>query len=258
MSEAVRGMFNSLARRYDLGNDLLSLGLHRRWKLAAAARALDVARLPERSVAASAESVHPPLRILDCACGSGDVALAIARLAVRRGVGARICGLDFAAEMLEVASQRCAAWSAQSGVSIGLEQGDLLALPYSSESFDAATIAFGIRNVDDPVVGLREMARVLRRNGRVVVLETGQPANKLWRAIYNIYGHVIMEPLGALATGQREAYTYLNRTAASFPCGERFMHLMRGVELGSRPVFSSVSGRPLMGGIAWLYVAIRA
>lgn len=235
-------MFDALARRYDLGNDLLSLGLHRAWKQAAAREALRAAQAGR-------------LRALDCACGSGDILLAMARQA-RGRLDCALHGLDFSSEMLEVCQQRLDASGA--GAQVELVCGDVLNLQYADGSFDAATIGFGIRNVDDPLRGICEMARVVRPGGRVVVLETGQPGNRLWRAVYRLYGRLVMEPLGGIATGQREAYAYLNRTAASFPCGERFMQLMRSAKPGSAPAFSAVSGRALMGGIAWLYCGIRA
>lgn len=249
MSEAVRGMFDALARRYDRGNDLLSFGLHRRWKHAAARLAL------------SASQPGRPFRLLDCACGSGDILLAAWAQYPRFPFASfEGIGLDFAPEMLEVARQRALRGGDAQEQRLRFVHGDALDLQFKDGEFDAATIGFGIRNVDDPALCLREMARVVRPGGHVVVLETGQPANSLWRAIYRAYGHLIMEPLGGLSTGQRSAYRYLNETAARFPCGPAFLEIMRATRIGepgpAGQAFSSVRGWPLLGGIAWLYLAV--
>jgi demethylmenaquinone methyltransferase/2-methoxy-6-polyprenyl-1,4-benzoquinol methylase len=127
-----------------------------------------------------------------------------------------------------------------------------MALPYPEQSFDVASIAFGIRNVDDPQLCLREMARVVRPGGRVVVLEFGQPKG-LFGALYRFYSRVFMPRIGALLTGNRAAFQYLPKTAASFPSGERFLQLMRDAG-----VFSQVRSRPLTFGVAHIYVGVRA
>jgi demethylmenaquinone methyltransferase/2-methoxy-6-polyprenyl-1,4-benzoquinol methylase len=126
---------------------------------------------------------------------------------------------------------------------------DALALPFRSASFDVASIAFGIRNVDDPVRCLREMARVVRPGGRVVVLEFGQPRGP-FGALFRAYSRHAMPAIGGLLTGNRAAYEYLPRTAASFPAGEKFLALMD--EAGA---FSERAAWPLTFGTAFVYVA---
>jgi demethylmenaquinone methyltransferase/2-methoxy-6-polyprenyl-1,4-benzoquinol methylase len=139
--------------------------------------------------------------------------------------------------------------SGSAGVAIRFEQADVLNLRYEDDSFDVASIAFGIRNVVDPEQGLREMARTVRPGGRVVVLEFGQPDGAIFGPAYRLYSRRILPVIGGWVSGQRAAYEYLDRTSSRFPAGERFAALMR--ETGS---FRSVSAHPMTGGVAYVYV----
>ncbi len=226
MSEQVRDMFSSIAPRYDLTNVVLSFGVDRLW----------------RHTAVRASGAAPGARVLDCATGTGDLALALRRAV---GPGGDVVAMDFCAPMLGAAQQK----AQRAGLGdIRFEVADVLALPYPTARFDIATIAFGIRNVDDPVRCLQEMSRVVRRGGRVVVLEFGQPEG-LWGALYRTYSRRLMPWLGGLLTGNRSAYAYLPRTAAAFPAGQRFLELM-----DQAGTFSSRQARSLSGGIALVYV----
>jgi demethylmenaquinone methyltransferase / 2-methoxy-6-polyprenyl-1,4-benzoquinol methylase len=224
VSEQVREMFASIARRYDAANEVLSLGVHRGWRRAAV-------RL---------SGVVPGDRVLDCATGTGDLALAFKRAV---GPTGEVVGTDFCAEMLETAPAK----ARRAGLEVRFEVADALALPYADRSFDVASIAFGIRNVDDPVRCLREMARVVRRGGRVVVLEFGQPHGP-FGALFRVYSRQVMPAIGGLLTGNRAAYEYLPRTAAAFPAGDSFLGLMD--EAGS---FWQRSATPLLAGTAYVY-----
>lgn len=224
MSKAVERMFTGIARRYDRANDVLSLGVHRRW----------------RSAAVRASRAKEGDDVLDLATGTGDLALAF-----RRAVGAgRVVGLDFSAGMLRQAAAKVARRKAR----VDLVRGDALALPVPAASFDVASIAFGIRNVDDPARCVAEMARAVRPGGRVVVLEFGTPGGAIGPA-YRWYSRHVMPRVGQLVTGDRAAFEYLPRTAAAFPCGERFVALMRAAA-----PFASIETRRLTGGVVWLYV----
>jgi demethylmenaquinone methyltransferase/2-methoxy-6-polyprenyl-1,4-benzoquinol methylase len=229
VSEQVREMFASIARRYDAANEVLSLGVHRGWRRAAV-------RL---------SGVLPGDRVLDCATGTGDLALAFKRAV---GPSGEVVGTDFCAEMLETAPAK----ARRAGLEVRFEVADALALPYADRSFDVASIAFGIRNVDDPVRCLREMARVIRRGGRVVVLEFGQPHGP-FGALFRLYSRQVMPAIGGLLTGNRAAYEYLPRTAAAFPAGDRFLGLMD--EAGA---FSQRNATRLLAGTAYVYAGTVA
>ena len=202
MSTEVRQMFSSIATRYDVTNEVLSLGIHRLWR--------------RRAVRLS--GARPGDAVLDCATGTGDLALAFKR---RVGEAGRVVGSDFCPEMLDSAPAK----AAREGLDVRFQVADVLALPFADASFDVASIAFGIRNVDDPVKCLSELARVVRPGGRVVVLEFGQPTG-FFGALFRFYSRVVMPRVGGLLTGNRAAYEYLPRTSAAFPSGERFLTLM--------------------------------
>ncbi len=225
MSEQVQAMFARIAPRYDDANDILSFGLHRAWR---------------RRVVQLAQA-RAGQRVLDCATGTGDLALAFKKIV---GASGQVIGTDFCAPMLASAPAK----ARRAHLDVTFEVADVLALPYDDNSFDIASIAFGIRNVDSPAQCLREMARVVRSGGRVAVLEFGQPSG-LFRVPYTFYSRYVMPALGGLLTGDRSAYEYLPRTAAAFPCQGRFLALMDSVG-----VFASARFIPFLFGIAYLYL----
>ncbi len=225
-ADRIRTMFGSIARRYDRANTILSAGVHHRWRRKAV----------RRSGAKAGD------RVLDCATGTGDLAIAF-----RKAVGDRgeVIGTDFTPQMIDLARAK--------DPHIRFEVADVTQLPFESLRFDISSIAFGIRNVSDPRRGIAELARVVRSGGRVVVLEFGQPRNRLFRAIYDWYSRHILTRLGGAVTGERAAYEYLERSAGRFPCGDELVSLM--LESAS---FSSIDYIPLTFGIAYLYVGVKA
>jgi demethylmenaquinone methyltransferase/2-methoxy-6-polyprenyl-1,4-benzoquinol methylase len=229
MSTEVRQMFSSIAPRYDVTNEVLSFGVHRLW----------------RRVAVKASGARPGNRVLDCATGTGDLALAFKRTV---GSDGSVLGTDFCQEMLIPAPAK----AAREGLDVKFEVADAMALPYADDSFDVASIAFGIRNVDDPVRCLKEMARVVKPGGRVVVLEFGQPSGP-FGALFRFYSRFIMPAVGGLLTGNRAAYQYLPKTSAAFPAGPRFLALME-----QAGCFSERQARPLTFGTAYVYVGTVA
>jgi demethylmenaquinone methyltransferase/2-methoxy-6-polyprenyl-1,4-benzoquinol methylase len=229
MSTEVRQMFSSIAPRYDVTNEVLSFGVHRLW----------------RRVAVKASGARPGHKVLDCATGTGDLALAFKRTVGGEG---SVLGTDFCQEMLIPAPAK----AAREGLEVKFEVADALALPYADDSFDVASIAFGIRNVDDPVRCLKEMARVVKPGGRVVVLEFGQPSGP-FGALFRFYSRYIMPAVGGLLTGNRAAYQYLPKTSANFPAGQRFVALME-----QAGCFSERQARPLTFGTAYVYVGTVA
>lgn len=225
MSAEVRQMFSSIAPRYDVTNEVLSFGVHRLWR-----------RVTVRLSGAKAGD-----SVLDCATGTGDLALVFKR---KVGTGGRVVGTDFCPEMLESAPAK----AAREGLAVEFQVADALALPFADHSFDVASISFGIRNVDDPVKCLKEMARVVKPGGRVVVLEFGQPRG-LFGALFRWYSRHLMPLIGGLLTGNRSAYEYLPRTSAAFPAGERFLELM-----DQAGAYRERQAHPLTFGTAYVYV----
>ncbi len=191
----VHSLFARIAPRYDLINDLQSFGLHRLWK-----------RRLVRLAAA-----RPGLRALDLCCGTGDVAFALAR------AGAEVTGFDFSQEMLAVAKQRKP--SAGSGP-IEFLHGDALKMPFPDAHFDIVTISYGLRNLADFAGGLREMHRVMRPGGRLVVLDFGKPPNRFWRTLYFGYLRFAVPIFGRVFCGDAAAYAYILESLRHYPAQE--------------------------------------
>jgi len=225
MSTEVREMFSSIATKYDVTNEVLSFGIHRLW----------------RRKAVRLSGAKDGNRILDCASGTGDLALTFKR---KVGASGRVVGTDFCPEMLETAPAK----AEKAGLQVEFQVADAMDLPFAADSFDVASISFGIRNVDDPVKCLKEMARVVRPGGRVVVLEFGQPTG-MFGALFRFYSKTVMPAVGGLLTGNRAAYQYLPRTSAAFPAGDRFLDLM-----DQAGAYAERSAHPLTFGTAYVYV----
>jgi demethylmenaquinone methyltransferase/2-methoxy-6-polyprenyl-1,4-benzoquinol methylase len=216
--EAVRGMFDRIAPVYDVMNRVMTAGLDGRWR-----------RLAVREV------VWPGDRVLDACCGTGDLAIE----AERRG--ARVVGLDFSERMLERARRK-------SGT-IEWVRGDALALPFADGEFDAATVGFGVRNLEDLEGGLRELARVVRPGGRVAVLEITRPGGLL-KPFFRLWFDVLVPLAGKVLPGGK-AYTYLPASVRRFPGPDDL------TELFERAGLAGVRYRLLGGGCVALHTAER-
>lgn len=225
MSEKVRRMFADIADDYDRVNSILSFGVHHGWRT----------RTVQLSGAKAGDHV------LDCATGTGDLAL---QFKEKVGDSGYVLGTDFCKEMIEHAPAK----AADHDLEVDFEVADAMDLPYEDDRFDISSIAFGIRNVDNPVQALREMARVVKPGGQVVVLEFGQPKGLL-KYPYELYSQYIMPTLGGWISGNREAYTYLPRTSAEFPADNDFIELMK-----KAGCFTSHMFEKMTGGIAYVYV----
>ena len=182
-------MFDRIARRYDTVNTVLSMGTDGGW----------------RRRAARETGLRPGGSALDVACGSGKLTAELARVA---GGAGRVVGLDFSARMLDVARR--------DHPELEFVEGDALQLPFDDATFDASTIAFGLRNLSDPVRGLREMARVIRPGGRAVVLEFVRPPRGPVGSAYRVYLRSMLPAIGGVISGDRSAYRYLSDTVDSY------------------------------------------
>jgi len=220
----IRAMFRDISPVYDRANTILSGGIHHLWRRAAV----------RVSAAKQGDAV------LDCATGTGDLAIAFKK----RVGGGRVVGTDFVPEMIELARKK--------SPQIEFEVADVTQLPYANDTFDLASISFGIRNVGDPRRGISELARVVKPGGRVIVLEFGQPSSRAFGAFYDFYRKRILPRLGGAVTGNRDAYDYLESSTARFPSGGDFVALMR-----EAAPFASITMRPLTFGIAWLYCGVK-
>jgi demethylmenaquinone methyltransferase / 2-methoxy-6-polyprenyl-1,4-benzoquinol methylase len=208
LAAQVRAMFDRIASVYDLMNTAMTVGLHHRWRERAADRA----------------EVGPGDSALDVCCGTGDLALALAR---RTGPGGSVIGCDFSAPMLDAARRKAAARGVDA---VRFEHADTLQLPYHEGSFDAVTVGFGVRNLADLERGMAEMTRVLRPGGRLVILEITQPRRPPLSGFYSLWFDRIVPLLGAIA-GDRDAYTYLPQSVKRFPAPAGLAALMDGAGL---------------------------
>ena len=217
----VREMFGSIARRYDLANHVLSCGADFYWR----ARAADIV------------AGWQPRKIADLATGTGDLALALQE----KLPDADITGVDFLPEMLELARHK------------GVRQlvlADAMKLPFADDSFDCVTIAFGLRNLENYSAALTEMRRVLKTNGRLLVLEFSLPSTPILRAAYRFYLHRCLPLLGSFLTQRKSAYDYLGDSIEEFPSGHAMCELMRVSG------YASPNFEPLTGGIVTIHTAI--
>ena len=225
----VEQMFSAIAPRYDFLNRVLSAGRDRVWR--------------RRAIAAT--TLPPHGRLLDVCTGTADMALE----AARQFPGAEIVGVDFSVPMVELGKEKVV----RAGLSerIRLRVAPAEALPLPGSSFDAVTIAFGLRNVPDRPRALREMHRVLRPGGRAVVLEFTTPPGRLFRRLYLWYFHRVLPRIGRLVSGHATAYTYLPASVTDFPPPEGLSAWMR--EAG----FNEVAYWLLTGGIVGIHVGVK-
>ena len=224
----IAGMFDAIAARYDLLNTVLSGGLDRYWRRLA----IGSLRLTGRE------------RVLDVCTGTADVAIGAARSGA-----ARVVGVDFAGSMLlhGLGKVRTAGLADR----IQLVRGDAMNLPAASETVDAATIAFGIRNVQRPEIGCRELYRVLTPGGRVAILEFGTPKSRVFAPLYAWYSHNVLPHIGRMVSRHDAAYTYLPESIGAFPYGDDFARILTAAG------FSQVEARPLMFGAVYLYTGSK-
>lgn len=227
----IAGMFDAIAHRYDTNNHVLSAGLDHWWR-----------RKAIRSL-----KLRTTDRLLDMCTGTGD--LAIAAVTATAGAPADVVGIDFSGEMLRfgLAKVRAAGLTAR----IHLSRGDATRVPLPDNSVDAASVAFGIRNVVDRDRGCREFARVIRTGGRLAVLEFGTPQTPGLKQLYQWYFRAVLPKIGGLISGNSEAYKYLPASVGEFPPPDEFAAVLK------RAGFSKVEWKSLTFGVVYLYVATK-
>ena len=227
--EEVREMFDNIAPKYDLLNHTLSMNIDRLWRR-------HVVKIVRRA---------RPRRILDVATGTGDLAIAMAR----RIEGVQLLGVDLSERMLEVARRKVEARGLDGR--IVFDRGDAEHLDVVTASIDVATVAFGVRNFGDLDAGLRELARVLRPGGKVVILEFSRPSNRLFRAVYEFYTYRILPRIGGMVSHDRRAYEYLPASVGEFPLPDEFLRRLEAAG------FHNCRARSQSCGIAQIYIGER-
>jgi demethylmenaquinone methyltransferase/2-methoxy-6-polyprenyl-1,4-benzoquinol methylase len=224
-ARTVREMFSRIARRYDMLNHVLSVNIDKRWRRRVRKILSDVI-------------ADPSAKILDVACGTGDLSIELGRESK-----ASVIGSDFCRPMLLIAKDK--------STGIPYVEGDALGLPFADSSFVAVTIAFGLRNLASFEDGLEELCRVLKPGGKLVVLEFSTPTVPGLSSLFNLYFRRILPPIGGAVSGSREAYEYLPNSVTKFPDQKALAELMRKVGFGS------VEYLNLTGGIAAIHTGMK-
>jgi demethylmenaquinone methyltransferase / 2-methoxy-6-polyprenyl-1,4-benzoquinol methylase len=229
-ARAVREMFSGIAGRYDLLNHLLSINIDKRWRR--------IVRQKLADVLANGDAV-----VLDVACGTGDLSIEL-----QKHSKAQVIGSDFCHPMLVIANGK----TLQDGINVPYVEGDAMSLPFSDASFDAVTIAFGLRNLSNFADGLRELRRILKPAGTLAVLEFSSPVIPGFRQLFDFYFRSVLPRIGGMVSGSRGAYEYLPDSVSKFPDQKALAELMGSVG------FSSVEFTNLTGGIAAIHIGRRS
>lgn len=227
--EQVTEMFDTISKEYDGLNRVISFGIDVKW----------------RNKVVKIVSKKQPENILDIATGTGDLAINLASTNAKE-----IIGLDISNGMLEVGRKKIASKKLESIISMVI--GDSENLPFEDNTFDAITVAFGVRNFENLEKGLSEILRVLKPNGIFVILETSVPTNPIYKFGYKIYSKFILPTIGKLFSKDKIAYNYLSESASVFPYGETLNNILRKIG------FINVEDKPQTMGVATIYTASKA
>ena len=227
--EKIKSMFDNIAPDYDKLNHIMSLNIDKGWRRKAVREIVDT---------------DNPLAVLDVACGTGDFTIEIARKVAK---GSRIIGIDLSEGMMKVGREKIAV----AQVDATLEYGDCEALTYPGSSFDRVSVGFGVRNFEHLEIGLKEMYRVLKPGGKLVILELSVPSNPVIRWCYKLYFLKILPAIGGWVSGNRGAYKYLPASVLHFPAPDKFIPMLK--EAG----FGDVRHKAFTLGICRMYVGIK-
>ncbi|MBS1588846.1 MAG: bifunctional demethylmenaquinone methyltransferase/2-methoxy-6-polyprenyl-1,4-benzoquinol methylase UbiE [Bacteroidetes bacterium] len=224
----VADMFNNIAGKYDFLNHFLSLGIDKGWR---------------KKAIRELSAIHPE-RVLDVATGTGDLAIAAMKANPQS-----IVGVDIAEQMLAVGRKKIAKLKLDQIIT--LQEGDSESLPFEANSFDAATCAYGVRNFENLEAGLRDICRVIRPGGKVIILEFSKPKRFPIKQLYQFYFRFILPTVGKIVSKHSRAYSYLPQSVMAFPEGNTFCALLE------KSGFSAPQARPLTFGITTLYTATK-
>lgn len=227
--EGVQIMFDTIAPDYDKLNHILSLNVDKGWRKKAVRQIIDT---------------DAPLRILDVACGTGDFLIEIAEKANKESL---LQGIDISEEMMKIGREKIK----KHGFTAKLEQADCEALPFDNDTFDRISVGFGVRNFEHLSLGIKEMCRVLKPNGKLVILELSVPTNPFFRWCYKLYFLKILPAIGGWVSGDKGAYKYLPASVLKFPAPPVFIDIMK--EAG----FKTVIHKPLALGICRMYIGLK-
>lgn len=225
----IKRLFDNIAPDYDKLNHILSLNIDKGWRKKAVREIVDS---------------DSPLKVLDVACGTGDFTIEIA---LKVATGSSVTGIDLSEGMMAVGRDKIKA----AGVDAALEYGDCEALKYADDTFDRISVGFGVRNFEHLAIGLREMCRVLKPAGKLVILELSVPSNPIIRWCYKLYFLNILPAIGGMVSGNRGAYEYLPASVLHFPAPDKFIPMLR--EAG----FAEVKHKALTFGVCRMYVGIK-
>lgn len=227
--EGIRKLFDNIAPDYDKLNHILSLNIDKEWRRKAVRELIDT---------------EMPLNILDVACGTGDFTIEIAQKAAQ---SSNVTGIDLSEGMMKIGREKIAA----AGVKAEMVQGDCENLPYGNETFDRISVGFGVRNFEHLDIGLKEMCRVLKPDGKLVILELSVPSNPIIRWCYKLYFLKILPAIGGWISGDRGAYEYLPASVLRFPAPQKFIQMMK--EAG----FPNVGHKAFTFGICRMYIGSK-
>ena len=224
--EGVRRLFNNIASDYDRLNHILSLNIDKGWR-----------RKAVREIA----DQEMPAKVLDIACGTGDFTIEIAR---KLPAGSQVMGVDISEGMMQIGKEKIR----RAGVDAEMTIADCESLPYEPNTFDRIAVGFGVRNFERLELCLEEMYRVLKTDGKLVILELSLPSNSFIRSCYLLYFQKIMPAIGGYISGDRGAYEYLHTSVLRFPAPEKFITMLKTAG------FAEVEHRSLTFGICRMYV----
>lgn len=224
--EGIRRLFNNIASDYDRLNHILSLNIDKGWRRKAVQEIADK---------------ESPVKALDVACGTGDFTIEIAKAVAN---GSEVIGVDISEGMMEIGRKKIM----KAGVAAEMAVADCEALPYDNNTFDRISVGFGVRNFEHLELGLSEMFRVLKPDGKLVILELSLPSNRFIRSCYLLYFQKVLPFIGGLLSGDRGAYEYLRTSVLRFPAPEKFITMLKSVG------FDKVEHKSFTFGICRMYV----